>query len=140
MTDKPCQEGTGCVGPGTAVPVFHRKLNQCIALPSPYSNLASLTRVPSGNNTVQQVVPCTQYQDCSVGFCGGWDSHDHTIQDSSQSHIQNHPSSMLGTQQCSDVPCRRSIVCHIIYHTSSIIVMTPPVWCETGFLLPSSAR
>ena len=87
MTDKPCQEGPGCVGPGTTVPVFHSKLNQCIALPSPNSNLASLTQVPSGNNTVQQVVPCTQYQDCSVGFCGGWDDHDHTIQDSSQSHI-----------------------------------------------------
>ena len=39
-----------------------------------------------------------QYQDCTVGFCGGWGSHDRIIQVSSQSHIQYHPSSMLGTQ------------------------------------------
>ena len=42
----------------------------------------------------QQLVPeisGTQYQDSTLGFCGGWGSHDCTIQVPSQSNIYKHP-------------------------------------------------
>ena len=101
----------GCVNPAAAARAStdnSTDYSQCLLLPSPVCDGASVTSAISDNigmtaNTVQEVVTnmsatqC-QYQDCTVGFCGGWDSHDHTVQVSSQSHIHDHPSSMHGTQ------------------------------------------
>ena len=105
LANKPGIVGPSCVGPVTTAPtstVRHGKFCPSSDLSHPDSGMASVTSVSGVTSVVctwQQVVPSTnyQYQDCTVGFCGGWDSHDHIIQVSSQSHIQNHPSSMHGT-------------------------------------------
>ena len=103
--DQPGLEGPSRVSPVTAAPassVYSSDCNQCFSL----SDVVSVTRVPVASVSVSvdavHVLPdlsgTHQYQDSTVGFCGGWGSHDRIIQVSSQSHIQYHPSSMLGTQ------------------------------------------
>ena len=101
----------GCVNPAAAAWAStdnSKDYSQSLLLLSPICDGASVTSAISDNigmtaNTVQEVVTNLsvtqyQYQDCTVGFCGGWGSHDRIIRVSSQSHIQYHPSSMLGTQ------------------------------------------
>ena len=109
LTNKPCPDGPICVGPATAATAAPTsttnidKFNHSISLPRPILNTTgeiSISGVNNSNSSVQQVVLSNQYQyqDCTVGFCGRWGSYAHTIQVSSQPHIQTHPSPMLGTQ------------------------------------------
>ena len=95
LPSKPYLESPSQVFPADAAlagTVNSNHRNQCFPLLSPPVNVASVSSVPGVNVDSVQPVPDLsdtqyQYQDCTVGFCGGWGSQDHTIQVSSQSHI-----------------------------------------------------
>ena len=100
QSDQPSLECPCCVDPVATTHTSGVCSNkfQNIDLSHPNPDMASVTSVPSGIKTVNTLQNTQyQYQDCTVGFCGGWDSHNHAVQVSSQSHIHDHPSSMHGT-------------------------------------------
>ena len=104
LPSKPWPEVPGCVNLVATAPASNTNNTH-------YSSSFNGASMTSGIGAKSGIISCFvqevetilsatpyQYQDCTVGFCGGWDSHDHTVQVPSQSHIHDHPSSMHGTQ------------------------------------------
>ena len=80
----PCRDGPGWVKPVTT---SSQQSMFCPTLCTTSSAVAFATSLSgvTTTNTLQEEVPSTvcQYQGCTVGFCGRWDSHDHAAQASS---------------------------------------------------------